>query len=63
VPLLEKVTTSYNWSTRESALYLSYLAEAYDQANEIEVACATRERARALARQVKSPRVEERLVG
>lgn len=63
VPLLERITASYNWSTRESALYLSYLAEAYDQANELEAAGATRERARALAKRVKSHRVEERLAG
>jgi hypothetical protein len=44
VPLLERVTAGYDWSPRESALYLSYLAEAYDQANEPDAAKATRAR-------------------
>ncbi len=61
VPLLERVTSEYSWSVRESALYLSYLAEAYAQANEKDAAQETLERARALAAGVHSMRVDDRL--
>ncbi|HEX6077832.1 MAG TPA: helix-turn-helix domain-containing protein [Micromonosporaceae bacterium] len=61
VPLLEQVTAGYEWSPREAALYLSYLAEAYDQANEPDAAKATLARARRLLATVRSDRVAERL--
>ena len=61
VPLLERVTSSYSWSTRESALYLSYLAQAYRQAGEPEAADHTLQRARALATGVHSERLNARL--
>ena len=61
VPLLERITSSYSWSTRESALYLTYLAEAYQQAGEPEAAGETLQRARDLAAGVHSERLDERL--
>lgn len=61
VPLLERITAEYSWSTRENALYLSYLAEAYEQANEPDAAGATLERARELAAQVHSARIAQRV--
>jgi hypothetical protein len=61
VPLLERVTGEYDWSPRESALYLTYQAEAYQQANETDAAHATLARARELSTRMPSARVEERL--
>ncbi len=61
VPLLERVTAGYEWSPREAALYLSYLAEAYRQANEPDAAQTTMARARRLLATVRSDRVAERL--
>ena len=61
VPLLERITASYSWSARESALYLTYLAQAYALANETDVARQTLRRAHELAERVRSARVQERL--
>ncbi|MGH3646582.1 MAG: helix-turn-helix domain-containing protein [Micromonosporaceae bacterium] len=61
VPLLERVTAAYSWSARESALYLTYLAEAYEQANEPDAAADALQRARELGDQVQSVRIAARL--
>lgn len=62
VPILERATAGYGQDTaRESALYLSWLAEAYIQANEVEQAVATAERALALSRASHSTRSADRV--
>lgn len=62
VPLLENVTARFPEDrARELALYLTWLAAAYVQANEIEQAAVTAGRALQLARQVSSARSSERV--
>lgn len=62
VPVLERAVTRYGGDTaRESALYLSWLAEAYVQANEVEQATATAGRALTLARSTHSARSTARI--
>lgn len=62
VPLLEDVTSRFpDDRARELALYLTWLAAAYIQANEIEQAATTAGRALKFARQVSSTRSAERV--
>jgi transcriptional regulator with XRE-family HTH domain len=62
VPLLEDATSRYGDDTaRESALYLTWLAEAYVQANEVERAAEVAMRALALARRARSTRSTARV--
>jgi transcriptional regulator with XRE-family HTH domain len=63
VPILENATRGYGEDTaRESALYLTWLAEAYLQANEVEQAAEVAMRALELARHARSERTVARLV-
>jgi len=62
VPILEEATQGYGEDTpRESALYLTWLAEAYLQANEVEQAAEVAMRALELARHARSERTTARL--
>jgi transcriptional regulator with XRE-family HTH domain len=62
VPVLERATAAYGQDTaRESALYLSWLAEALIQANEVEQAAVTAGRALELAGAAHSARTAGRL--
>jgi hypothetical protein len=62
VPVLKVATAGYGEDrARESALYLTWLAEAYLQANEIEQAARTAARALRLARRTNSARATERV--
>ncbi|QWQ42293.1 helix-turn-helix domain-containing protein [Streptomyces sp. YPW6] len=62
VPLLRDVLSRYDAThTREMALYLSWLAVAYADANEPEEAAATAERVIDLSRDVASERTAERV--
>lgn len=62
IPLLEEVTSRFpSEQARELALYLTWLADSYVQANEIEQAALVGIRAHDLARQVSSTRSAERV--
>jgi transcriptional regulator with XRE-family HTH domain/tetratricopeptide (TPR) repeat protein len=62
VPILERATAGYGDDTgRETALYLTWLAESLLQANEIERAAEAATRALRLSRQAGSARAEERV--
>ncbi|GLW31448.1 hypothetical protein [Actinoplanes regularis] len=62
VPILEKATAGYSDETgRETALYLTWLAESLLQANEVERAAEAATRALRLSRKAGSSRVAERL--
>jgi transcriptional regulator with XRE-family HTH domain len=62
VPVLEDATRGYGADTaRESALYLTWLAEAYLQANEVEQGARVALRALELARRTHSTRANERV--
>jgi tetratricopeptide (TPR) repeat protein len=62
VPILERATAGYGEDTgRETALYLTWLAESLLQANEIERAAEAATRALRLSRQAGSARAEERV--
>jgi tetratricopeptide (TPR) repeat protein len=60
--LLKRATSNYgNVSTRENALYLSWLAEDYILLNEIELAAGTATHVLELGRRANSARTDERL--
>ncbi|WP_342776504.1 hypothetical protein [Streptomyces diacarni] len=62
VPLLRDVLNAYDAThTREMALYLSWLAVAYADANEPEAAAGTAERVIGLSSDVTSERTAERV--
>jgi transcriptional regulator with XRE-family HTH domain len=62
VPVLEHATAGYGDDTaRESALYLTWLGEAYLQANEVEQAAQTATRALTLTRMAASDRSTQRV--
>jgi hypothetical protein len=62
VPILERATAGYGAETgRETALYLTWLAEALVQANEIERAADVASRAVRLSRKAGSDRVDQRV--
>ena len=62
VPILERATAGYGEDTgRETALYLTWLAESLLQANEVERAAETATRALRLARQAGSVRAADRV--
>ncbi|WIM97716.1 helix-turn-helix transcriptional regulator [Actinoplanes oblitus] len=62
VPILERATSGYSDATgRETALYLSWLAESLIQANEVDRAAETASRAFRLSRQANSARAEDRI--
>lgn len=62
VPILEKATAGYGDDTgRETALYLSWLAESLLQANEVERATDAARRALRLSRQAGSARADTRV--
>jgi transcriptional regulator with XRE-family HTH domain len=62
VPVLERALAGYAPdSARESALYLTWLAEAYLQANEVERAVLKASRALVLARRARSARIDDRM--
>lgn len=62
VPILEKATAEYGDDTgRETALYLTWLAESLLQANEVERAAAAAAKARRLSRQAGSVRADNRV--
>ena len=61
-PILERATAGYGEDTgRETALYLTWLAESLLQANEVERAAVTATRALRLARQAGSVRAADRV--
>jgi transcriptional regulator with XRE-family HTH domain len=62
VPILERATAGYSDETgRETALYMTWLAESLLQANEVERAAEAATRALRLSRKAGSSRVSERL--
>lgn len=62
IPILETVLTRFeNTHARDKALYLSWLADAYLDANEVEQGCATAARAARLAAGVGSARPVQRI--
>jgi hypothetical protein len=62
VPILERATAGYGDDTgRETALYLTWLAESLLQANEVERAAATATEALRLSRRAGSVRATERV--
>ncbi|MGH3328396.1 MAG: helix-turn-helix domain-containing protein [Streptomycetales bacterium] len=61
-PVLRSVLTRYDASrARETGLYLTWLADSYLHANEIEQACATAAQALALSATVNSARIRSRV--
>ena len=64
VPILERAVAGYGEDTgRETALYLSWLAESLLQANEVERAAATATEALRLSRRAGSVRADTRVAG
>jgi hypothetical protein len=62
VPILERATAGYGEDTgRETALYLTWLAESLLQANEVERAADAATRALRLSRRAGSARADERV--
>ncbi len=62
VPVLERAILRFDDTyARDKALYLSWLADAYLDANEVEQACATAALAARLSADVGSPRPGQRL--